>query len=182
MYSRSVGGEVRVRRLRGEEGALLKELRLEALGSSPEAFAETLAEAKSRDAEWGSKLTQSVTVPGPHAAFVAERGHASTEGSHHGLRGLGMVFGIVDASDPRVGRVGGLWVAPQARRSGVGRRLLSAVFGWARGEGRGEVALWAPVEAEAARALYAAAGFSATGATREVGLGMRILELRRPLA
>ena len=163
---------VQIRRLSCADGGLLRTLRLAALEDSPEAFGESLAEAKERAEEWWGRLTDSLTSPGSHVAFVAERGELA----------VGLIFGLVDPENAEVGRVGGLWVSPEARRCGVGGALLGAVSAWARASERTEMALWAPELGGPARALYVAAGFSATGRRREARDGMWILEMRRPLA
>jgi ribosomal protein S18 acetylase RimI-like enzyme len=52
-----------------------------------------------------------------------------------------------------------LFVAPRARRSGVGRSLLAAASGMARSTGAGRIRLSTAQDNEAAKALYLAAGY-----------------------
>ncbi len=100
---------------------LLRRVRLEALKDAPSAFSSTFdLEAGRTDAEW------------------VERAVAGSRG-----RDRATFFGMVD--DQVVGLVGGfrpeasstavemvsMWVAPDARRSGVGAALIDSVRAWA---------------------------------------------------
>ncbi|GAB4003318.1 GNAT family N-acetyltransferase [Nocardioides ultimimeridianus] len=53
-----------------------------------------------------------------------------------------------------------LWVRPAARGAGLGRALLEAAMGLARERGADRIDLNTSVEDEAARSLYASAGFT----------------------
>jgi GNAT superfamily N-acetyltransferase len=55
--------------------------------------------------------------------------------------------------------IGGMWVAPSLRRSGVGRALLAALCEWARSRGAKRAALWVRGSNDAARYLYQREGF-----------------------
>ena len=111
-----------VRRLGRDEAALFKALGLRALADSPDAFAQTPADAQSQPDSYWEGLMHSVTEPGGRIMFVADDGE----------RPVGLVFGLLDRKRLRVGRVGGMWVAPEARSRGAGQALLDAVVGWAR--------------------------------------------------
>ncbi|MDJ0789698.1 MAG: GNAT family N-acetyltransferase, partial [Myxococcota bacterium] len=56
-----------------------------------------------------------------------------------------------------------MWVAPDARRSGLGAALLDAVVAWARREGVRELSLAVSLVNEPARRLYERAGFVPCG-------------------
>ncbi len=142
-----------VRALRAGETSLFKTLRLRALADAPDAFAETFAQADARpDADW-ENLTCSVTEPDRHVMFVAEDAG----------RPLGLTFGLLDRERPGVARVGGMWVAPEARGRGAGRALLDAVVAWARGRRFTRIELWVTVGNSPAALLYRRAGFVETG-------------------
>lgn len=143
-----------VRRLRRDEAALFKALRLRALSDSPDAFAQTLADGERQPDSYWERLTHSVTEPGGQIMFVADDGE----------RSVGLVFGLLDRKRPRGGRVGGMWVAPEARGAGAGQALLDAVVGWARERGLGTLELWVTEGNSAAVRLYRRAGFVETGA------------------
>jgi GNAT superfamily N-acetyltransferase len=71
-------------------------------------------------------------------------------------------FAFDDASDGAVGRVGGMWVAPAARRTGIGSALVEAALSWARAAGKRRVRLWA-VPTTSGERLYRRARFVPTG-------------------
>lgn len=60
----------------------------------------------------------------------------------------------------RFGFLYDLWVAPEARRQGVGRRLVEHVAAWCRARGFRRIKLEVGAGNVAARALYGSLGFS----------------------
>lgn len=146
---------VEVRALRADEAPLFKELRLRALADSPDAFAQTLADARSQPDSYWANLTRSVSAPGDQIMFVAEA----------------------------TGRLGGMWVDPEARGRGAGRALLGAVVAWARAGGLGTLELWVTEGNSPAASLYRASGFRDTG-RRDVlpsNPALRTVQMARPL-
>ena len=75
-----------VRRLRADEAALFKTLRLRALPDEPDAFAHTHAEISAKPEAYWQEMTPSVTEPGRHAMFVTEVDDTP----------MGMAFGLMD--------------------------------------------------------------------------------------
>ena len=73
---------------------------------------------------------------------------------------IGMVFGFLDESRGSAARVGGMWVAPHARRFGAGRKLLAAVRDWARERRRTELRLHVFKAGRDAQSFYRSQGFS----------------------
>ena len=71
-----------------------------------------------------------------------------------------------------------LWVAPQARRRGVGRALLGAVEREALGAGAETLSLWVREDNTVALRLYGALGYAATGERHPVPGGEGLVELR----
>ncbi len=61
---------------------------------------------------------------------------------------------------PATVSLGWMWVAPEARGSGLGRQLTDQVVAWARDTGAGVVDLWVTNGNDAALSLYRHAGFS----------------------
>jgi ribosomal protein S18 acetylase RimI-like enzyme len=109
---------VEVHRLAPDDWAEWRSLRLAALAESPHAFTTRLAdwqEAGDSEERWRDRLT---SVP---FNIVARR--------------AGTTVGMVSATNDReTGSVEllSLWVAPDARGSGVGDALVSSVVDWAR--------------------------------------------------
>lgn len=77
----------------------------------------------------------------------------------------GRVLGCVGLTRQaeRTGRLRLLFVEPEARGLGLGRRLIAHCLGFARTAGYAEVVLWTVDVLTAARRLYAEAGFQLTG-------------------
>ena len=103
------------RPLRSEEAKLLKDPRLRALADVPDAFAHTDADIGAKPDTYWEEMTRALTAPGRHVMLVAEDDGAP----------VGMAFGVLPRLRPQ-GRpdaphLGGMWVAPAARRRGTGR-------------------------------------------------------------
>ena len=68
--------------------------------------------------------------------------------------------GGIKARGDGVAEVKRMWVAPEARRRGLGRRLLAALEGAARAAGHDRVVLDTSARQPEGRALYLAAGYA----------------------
>lgn len=142
--------EPTIRKLRPDEWALLRRLRLEALQESPSAFGSTFERELSFDeATWRSRLETS-------AFFVAGTGDE--------VLGMACAFRPEPGGDvPSTMQLVSMWVAPGHRRRGVGSQLLSAVLEYARAHGESRLGLCVAEGNEPAATLYRAAGFEPTG-------------------
>ena len=144
---------VRVRRFRPDEWPQYRELRLRALADSPGAFGSTWERESQRpDREWAERL----------AADAASR-WSNPLMAEDGDELVGRVWGRIEAERPDTAHVFQMWVAPERRGLGVGKKLLSAVVAWARDARAREVVLNVTVGDTAATRLYAEAGFEAEG-------------------
>lgn len=142
-----------VRRLRADEAALFKTLRLRALADAPQAFGSTHAEESQRtDDIWAARLA--APALGSHLQgwpFAAE-----VDGQPVGLAWVKM--------DGAAAWVYQVWVAPEARGRGVGAALLDAAITWARARKAAEVRLDVTAGDGAAARLYRRMGFVDVGA------------------
>jgi ribosomal protein S18 acetylase RimI-like enzyme len=123
-------------------------IRLAMLQESPWAFGGTYDQAAGNDEHvWKQRLTDSTV-------FLARVGPTPA--------------GSAMYSDSRTAFPGdcalyGMWVEPRFRRAGVGQALIGAVLDQARAAGKRRVVLGVVADNDAARTLYARAGFVDTG-------------------
>ncbi len=145
-----------IRALTVEDVALYREIRLDALRTDPAAFASTYdREAAFDDSDWRRRLTS--TEHRPFCTFVEE-----ADGRAVATAGIGITEW--DASP----MLEAMWVRPEARGTGAGRRLVEATLDWAKDRGDAEVVLWVVKDNAPAIALYTACGFVASGKTDTV--------------
>jgi GNAT superfamily N-acetyltransferase len=156
-----------VRRIGGQEGELLRELRLAALADAPGDAATTLERAEAHDRRhWEESAAANSSGP-LQATFVVDG---------EGMAGAGMV-GAYANRDGTVNVVG-LWSAPGHRDVGVADALLDAVAIWARGEaGARRLRIWVVERNEHARRFYEGQGFHSTGTEIPYQLDRRIRQL-----
>ncbi len=145
--------DVTVRRVRADEGAALKAIRLAALADAPSAF--------------GSSYAAEVDLSEDDWATRAARAAAGTSSVTYLAVVEQSVVGIVGAyrPDPSGSLVEliSMWVSPPQRRAGVAGKLVDAVLSWAGGTGASSVELWVTRGNDAAQRLYEVAGFRETG-------------------
>jgi ribosomal protein S18 acetylase RimI-like enzyme len=143
---------VEVRILESEELHIWVRLRLEALSDAPEAFGDTVAQAGLRsEEEWRETL-----LDRDGSLLIAFDGQLPT--------GMARVARLKE--EPSSGGLYSMWVAPSARRNGVGKALIDAAFVWAEQQRIEEMVLYVAQGNDAAKRLYLRAGFSETGALR----------------
>jgi ribosomal protein S18 acetylase RimI-like enzyme len=118
-------------------------------------------------------MTLSVTERGRHAMFVTEMDDTP----------MGMAFGLMDGEHPTRAHLGGMWVAPEARRRGCGRALSEVVVAWALERGFTDITLWVTEGNKAAITLYERLGFTLTGRRDRLPHheSLAILEMERSL-
>ena len=136
-----------IREVRPDEWQAWRALRLRALADTPDAFGETLERARTYDE---ATLRQLTAPRADSTRLLAERDGVP----------VGMCV-LVIAADQRAANLYAMWVAPEARGTGVGRALVEAALVWARGRAALEVTLH--VTQDPARRLYERCGFVDTG-------------------
>lgn len=157
-----------LRRIGGDDAALLRDTRLRALADAPDAFGTLLAEAEARDdAFWQRQAA------GEWPTLVAVE-----DGTGLAMGGAGGPAG------PPTLWVWGMWTDPAARGRGLGGQVLDALVVFARGlASYDEVRLHVTEGNADARRLYTSRGFEPTGTWEPLrdGSPLRIEELRLAL-
>lgn len=123
-------------------------IRLQALRDAPLAFSSTYErEAAFGPAQWKGRIADS-------AQFLAETadGHV-----------VGTATGFPDPDNPGTVLLVAMFVAPSARGSGIGERLVEAVVAQARADGARRVRLHVVETNDGAERLYTRCGFVRTG-------------------
>ncbi len=144
--------DVTVRRVRADEGPVLKAIRLAALLESPSAFGSThAAEVDQPDDHWASRA--SLGAAGRNSAIYLAIVDQSVVGIVGGYR--------PDPAGSSIELVS-MWVSPAQRRAGIAAKLVEAVVGWASETNATSVDLWVTRGNDAAVRLYEAAGFRET--------------------
>lgn len=138
---------IRFEQLTQGDGPRLRSIRLRALLNAPEAFGTTFEEAAKNSAEvWAKQLAELPT-------FVAvEDG-----------RDVAMVRCARDKEASDTAWLISMWVAPEVRRSGIGRVLVDLVVAWGRLNGIRRLVLDVVDSNAAAVALYQSKGFMPNG-------------------
>lgn len=153
-----------VRRMTPDDWEIYRQLRLEALAESPDAFGRTWAEERERpDDEWIDRLAsadENWDLP-----LVAE-----LDGEPGGL-----TWGRINRSDPRVANLYQMWVAPSHRGHGLGRLLLDTVVDWATGINAQYLELGVTLRDSPAMSLYKSAGFELAGEPEPLRAGSVLL-------
>ena len=180
-------GDVRIVRLPPKSWPEYRALRLRALQDAPAAFGSSYAGSLTHPAAtWKGRLQAAAGEQSAWLRFARlGRGAQGAEGGEGAL--VGMTGAILDESDPagQTAAVVGVFVAPEARGRGVGRRLLASILDALRATGRvRRVHLDVTATQEAALRLYRGAGFRETGRIeRLMGDGRlhQVLLMARPL-
>jgi ribosomal protein S18 acetylase RimI-like enzyme len=140
-------------RVRPEEAALLRALRLRALETDPVAFGSTHAEVARRDdGHWRTWAAQHSAGDERCTLIAIQNGQPA-----------GLVRAERDPARPAVFWIYSLWVAPEARRHGLGRRLLAGAEEWIGASGGRQVELDVVDRETAAVRLYERAGYQPEG-------------------
>jgi len=165
-----------IRRIRTDEGGVLRDLRLRSLADAPLAYGQTLAEALAEpDAAW-AEAARSGARGARRLWVIAERiepdGRRTPVGIATGRRRL-----------PETLLIFSVWVDPTARRRGVMRRLIAAAERWAARTGARRTLLWTIAANTDALAAYHALGFRTESGTEDAerGAAFAALALSRPI-
>ncbi len=150
---------------------MLRELRLASLLDAPDAFGQTHANAlEIPDGEW-QQVARSSASGDARLWLICRDGGAD----------VGLVQARRRAPDDCL--VFSMWVAPGARRSGVGRLLIDSVAEWASGWGARRLVLWVFGANDGAHHFYNSIGFSVVpdGPDAESGKSFGAFAMERPI-
>lgn len=129
-----------------------KTVRLRALEDTPLAFGSTYArESQLIDDEWLARATR--LTNGRDIGFLAR-----CDGKYAGL-----ALCFTDEDDTERGKIISMWVAPEARRHGVGRKLIDSIATWAAGQRIKTLYLMVTSVNDSAIEFYRRNGFVMTG-------------------
>ncbi|MBM2617299.1 GNAT family N-acetyltransferase [Actinoplanes sp. LDG1-06] len=148
-------GSWNVHRVRREDAARMRALRLEMLADSPLAFLETLAQAAQRSHESYRQRVVQAASGGSLAMFVADPGDGGPLIGHAG--------GTVAPDFPGETVIFAVYVTPAYRGGKVVADLIEAVSGWSRAAGRRHTLLEVVVGNDRAVRAYEKLGFCDTG-------------------
>jgi len=164
-----------VRRLREGEGARLRELRLRALADSPEAFCSSLADERAEPDSYWENLALLSESSERQVTFVAQRDADEW---------VGMAGGHLVRDEHYRALLVAMWVAPDLRGFGLGRRLADDVAEWAVAHGATTLQVSVMQDNVEALAIYGVCGFEATGQRTPLATDpeRHELEMTRPLA
>ena len=141
---------VDISRLAGDGWEDYRDVRLAALCDAPSAVGSRLDDERDRsEAEWRARLER-------RTQFVAR-----DDGR------LVATVGCLAGEDGEAELVS-MWVAPEARGSGVADRLVGAILDVAREQGHGTTVLWVSDGNRAAERLYERHGFGRTGRVQPI--------------
>jgi ribosomal protein S18 acetylase RimI-like enzyme len=158
------------------DSAVLRDTRLRALRDTPLAFGSTYAkESILTDEQWAERAVK-WTEPGRSCAFLA---FDSSSGAC-----CGIVAGHREPETFQRVNIYSMWVAPEIRRQGVGRRLIECLEQWARQHEASELQLNATETNLSAIELYRRCGFEMTGETEPYPNAPNLVEfvMRKPIA
>src|SRR5262249_24078432 len=134
-----------IERVGPEAAERVMAIRRRALRDTPDAYWVTLDEEEAHGvAGWRGTLELE-----DRAVFLARRGGADA----------GLALGAPHREHPGDAVLAAMWVAPDARGTGLGEALIRAVAGWARDAGHRAVRLDVSDTNEPAIRLYARMGF-----------------------
>src|SRR6516164_3874976 len=141
-----------LRRLTSADATAYREIRLTGLSDSPEAFGSTFIRESTQPLAWFCDRLANSAVFGAFqsVALLGVAGLAIREGEKEKHKGL----------------LWGMYVRPDARKTGVGRQLVEAVIDHARAHVE-VIQLSVISENQAARRLYAALGFVEYGLEKD---------------
>lgn len=163
---------VTIRRIRPGDGPLLREVRLQALQTDPDAFGASYDQTVSREAEVWEQMATAASSGDEEVIFVGDAGDSF----------VALVGAFTRPDEPATRHLYSMWVAPEARGSGLGARLVEEIKQWSREVGADEVKLWVVETNHHAVRIYKEAGFVPTGEAQPLPSNPTLVDTRMRLA
>ena len=160
-----------VRRLRADEWPRWRDLRLELLKDSPEAFGSTYDETLVRADESWQEYVAAAATSDTSAIYVVEDGE----------RWLACAGTYADPDEHGDVWLFTVWTRPEARGRGLQKRLVHTLMDWAAAQGHGSMKLWVTDDNDIARSCYESLGFTSTGVQQLMREGITESMLSRPI-
>jgi GNAT superfamily N-acetyltransferase len=159
-----------IRWIRPDEVDVYRAFRLRALADAPDAFGDSFALAIARPPEFWQERVATTSAGVNNVLMVAADAVTDTW--------LGMTGCLVEDPSGGSALVVSVWVAPEARRRRLARRLIDAVVEWAREREIEMLRLWVTETNLNARRLYEGAGFTPSGAVQPLPSNPALQEIQ----
>lgn len=156
---------LKIRRIEAADWREYRHLRLQALQDSPDAFSTQFVDVKDHsDNYWQARLAN--LLPETDLPLFAEMDGAP----------VGLAWGKIETATSQQANLFHMWVAPQQRGLGIGKRLIDAVVAWAQANNATELHLSVTCGNGAAQRLYEKAGFRPLGRPQALRPNSALLE------
>ncbi|MDR2334184.1 MAG: GNAT family N-acetyltransferase [Burkholderiaceae bacterium] len=157
---------ISIRPIAPHEWPAYRDIRLQALRDSPDAFGSTWeAEATGTDEHWSTRIASAAAGNTDRALFAV-----------NGDDVCGLVWCKLPAAEPGIADIYQMWVHPSARGQGVGSALLGEALAWARSRGSRRVRLGVTADtASPAMHLYRSHGFRPVGQVEPLREGSELM-------
>jgi GNAT superfamily N-acetyltransferase len=155
---------VTVRLLAASEWPLWRDVSLQSLADSPDAFRPTLAEAIDQPEEFWRGTVASTVVHERCNLWIAVSGDDP----------VGKVFARIDEEVTTL-YIGAMWVAPDLRGAGIGRRLMHAAEEWGKDSGVTRSELWVTEANQVAVHFYESLDYLPADDTQMLREGSRLV-------
>lgn len=156
---------ISIRPIETTEWQLYRDLRLQALRDSPDAFASThKAEAARADELWSARIAAAFSSGSDRALFAL-----------NGTEVCGLAWGKLSSTEAGTVDLFQMWVDPKSRGLGAGRALLNGVLAWAKDLGVHRVRLGITTADTPAMHLYKTAGFLPVGSLEPLRKGSALM-------
>ncbi|WP_065964308.1 GNAT family N-acetyltransferase [Curtobacterium sp. UCD-KPL2560] len=156
---------IALRRVTADDWQEWRTVRLAALAEAPDAFGSTLADWQDAPEDrWRTRLSlpDAVDLLAVDTEHEHEHEHDHDHARHDHDHVIGMATGVPDVDDRRRAELISMWVAPEARGSGVARQLIDAVARAMAEHGAEHLELSVMPDNDRARRTYERAGFART--------------------